>query len=127
MSFGFSVSDFITVPALCWNVYKKCKQSSGDFMEISTHVGYLHNVVKETQELLSNETLSEVQGGRFRPLLHNIKEDLDDLNQLLIKHENMGTQSARIWDRMRWGLEDMAQLRLRLMRHTAMLEAFNNK
>ena len=49
---------------------------------------------------------------------------LVDLQNLVEKYESLGTQSKRTWDRMRWGNEDVAEIRARLTSNISLLTAF---
>ena len=126
MSIGVSPSDFITIPTFAWTVYKACKESSDDFKHISTEVASLHIVLKETRDSLSEHILSRDQETRLDTLGKACYDVLKDLEDLLKKYESLGTQSQRTWDRMRWGLEPISDLRDRLISNTTLLTAFNS-
>ncbi len=126
MSFGFGVGDFLAVGQLCWKVYKKCKDSTSNYVELSTEVGTLHNVLKETEEILSQQELTQEQRVKLVSHQQGCKEVLRDLDRLLVKYESMGTKSARSLDRMRFGMEDMNSIRSRLTFNVTTLDAFNN-
>lgn len=126
MNFGYSVGDFLAVGQLCWKVYKKCKDSPGNYAELSTEVGALHNVLKETEELLSQQGLTAEQGGKLTTCRQGCDEVLKDLDGLLDKYENMGTKAQRAIKRVGFGMQDMDAIRLRLISNVSMLDAFNN-
>lgn len=52
------------------------------------------------------------------------KKVLIDLQNLVEKYESLGAQSKRTWDRMRWGNEDVAEIRARLTSNISLLTAF---
>lgn len=60
-------------------------------------------------------------------LVEGTKEVLQDLKKLLDNYESLGTQAQRAWDRMRWGLEDLAEVRSRIISNTTLLTAFNSQ
>ena len=126
MSFGFGVGDFLTVGQLCWKVYKKCKDSTGNYAELSSEVGALHNVMKETEEMLSQQELAEGQRVKLVSHQQGCEEVLRDLDRLLVKYESLGMKSQRTFDRMGFGMQDMNGIRLRLISNVSMLDAFNN-
>ena len=126
MSFGFGVGDFLAVGQLCWKVYKKCKDSPGNYTELSGEVGALHNVIKETEELLSQQGLSTGQKVKLTKCQQGCEDVLKDLDALLVKYESLGTNSRRTFDRMGLGMQDMNGIRLRLISNVTMLDAFNN-
>ena len=126
MSFGFGVGDFVTVGQLCWKVYKKCKDSPGNYADLSTEVGNLHNVIKETDELLSQQQLTADEKAKVITCRQGCQDVLEDLNRLLIKYENLGTKAQRAFDRAGFGMQDMVGIRLRLISNVSILDAFNN-
>lgn len=126
MSFAFSVGDFLTVGQLSWKVYGKCKDSPGNYKELSTEVGALHNVIKETEELLSQQTLTPQQGTRLLACQQGCEDTLKDLDEVLVKYESLGTKSGRTFDRLGFGMQDINEIRLRLISNVSMLDAFNN-
>ncbi len=128
MSFGYSVTDFVTAITVCWNIYKKCKLASGEFKEVAAEVSCLHSVLKETEEVLSERNLSYEQNTKLNPLKDGIMAVLKELELRLDKYESLGTQSKRTLDRMGWAMEGgVAEIRLKLISQTTLLDSFNNK
>ena len=126
MSFGYGVGDFLVVGQLCWKVYKKCKDSTGNYRELFSEVGALHNVMKETEELLSQQELIDEQRIKLISCRQGCEEVLRDLDRLLTNYESLGRKSQRTFDRMGFGMQDMIGIRLRLISNVSMLDAFNN-
>lgn len=126
MSFGFGVGDFVAVGGLCWKIYKKCKDSPGNYAELSGEVSALFTVVKETEELLSQQGLTRDQQGRLTTCRQGCEAVLKDLDGLLSKYESLGSKSQKTFDRMGFGMEDMKDIRLRIISNVSMLDAFNN-
>ncbi len=126
MSFGFGVGDFIAVGGLCWKVYKKCKDSSGNYAERSNEVSALYTVIKETEELISEQDLSPEKQAKLARCRQGCESVLKDFNDFLAKYESLGTKSQRTFDRMGFGMEDINSIRLRLLTNASMLDAFNN-
>lgn len=126
MSFGYAVGDFLAVGQLCWKVYKKCKDSPGNYAELSSEIGALHNVMKETEEMLSQQGLTKEQQVKLTTCRQGCEDVLKDLDGLLVKYESLGTSSRRTFDRMGFGMQDMTGIRLRLISNVTMLDAFNN-
>lgn len=128
MSFGFSIGDFVAVGRLCWTVYKKCKDSLGIHREFCDEVGALHNAIKETEELLSHHPLlSSEQISKLDLSTISCRKVLEDLNQLITKYESLGTGSWRPIDRMRYGMEDIGSIKMRLISNVTLLGALNNE
>lgn len=126
MSFGYGVRDFLVVGQLCWKVYKRCKESHGTYAQLSTEVGALQNVLKETEELLSQQELATAQQAKLATCRQGCEEVLNDLNGILEKYQSLGTRSQRTFDRLGFGMKDVSGIRLRLNLNVSMLDAFNN-
>ena len=126
MSLGFSVSDFVTVGGLCWKLYKKCKDSPGNYRQLTREVGALHNVIQETAELLSQQSLTVQQKEKLRLATVGCEEVLQDLDELLDKYRSMGTKAQKALDRWGFGAEDIDGIRTRLVSNVTLLDAFNN-
>jgi len=124
MSFGYGVGDFITTAALAWNVYKSCKGAPESFGNISFEVLSLHAVLKEAEETVFAQPLSQTKQERLKPVVDGCYRVLKDLDDLCKKYQSLGTQGRRVWDRMKWGTEDIAELRARLTSNTGLLTAW---
>jgi hypothetical protein len=128
MSFGVGASDIIQIGNLAWNLYKNCKESSDEFKRISHEVASLHVVLKETEEYLEeSKGLSPTRDQRLNTLVEGCRDTLGELKRLLDSYESLGTQAQRTWDRMRWGLEDLSEVRSRIISNTTLLTAFNSQ
>jgi hypothetical protein len=124
MSFGFSVSDFITVGQLAWDVYKSCRDAPDSFSNISLEVLSLHAVLKSVEENLVDQALSESRRANLETISSGCQKALHDLQALVDKYESLGTKSKRTFDRMGWGTNDIAELRARLTSNVVMLNTF---
>ncbi|KAF8247253.1 hypothetical protein K440DRAFT_644042 [Wilcoxina mikolae CBS 423.85] len=100
--------------------------SEGVSQNLSDEVISLHIVLKETKYLSAE--YGKLDAEREADLLqigngcHGV---LKDLESLVAKYDKLGTQQQRTWDRMRFGLEDLSEIRTRLISHTGMLTALN--
>ena len=124
LPYGFSVGDFVTVGTLAWNVYKSCKAAPGSFSNISNEVLSLHAVLKEADETISKSPLLPKSQARLKTIGDGCQCVLSDLQALLDRYEKLGTHSKRTWDRMKWGAEDIVEIRSRLISNATMLTAF---
>ncbi|KAI1166772.1 hypothetical protein F5B18DRAFT_31684 [Nemania serpens] len=127
MSFGVSFGDLVLASSLAWKVYKACKDSSEDFQRLSGDVASLHVVLKETEDYLGEfRDLDVSRVNRLRILADGCRDTLQDLEKLLRSYDNLGTQVQRTWDRFRFGLQDLADIRSRLVSNVTLLTAFNS-
>ncbi|KAH0562061.1 hypothetical protein GP486_003233 [Trichoglossum hirsutum] len=124
MSSGCNVSDFITIGTLAWNVYKSCKAAPDSFASISGEVLSLHAVLKEAEETVFAQPLSPEKQDRLKVVGDGCQRVLEDLQGLVNKYQKLGTQGRRTWDRMRWHVEDIAELRSRLTSNAVMLNTW---
>jgi hypothetical protein len=124
MSFGFSVGDFIAVSTLAMNIYSSCKNSSHGFKSITSEVNSLHIVLKKISEYLSEHPLDTDATECLESLKNECYGVLKDIQDLLQKHRSLGTK-GRIWDKMKWGSEDVSGIRHRLTVNVTLLTAFN--
>ncbi|KAI0449109.1 hypothetical protein F5B21DRAFT_495495 [Xylaria acuta] len=127
MSFGVSFGDLVLASTLAWRVYKACKESGENFQRLSSEVASLHVVLKETEDYLSEEVrdLDISRVNRLRILTDGCHDTLKDLEKLIRSYENLGTQAQRAWDRFRFGLQDLTDIRSRLVSNVTLLTAFN--
>jgi hypothetical protein len=126
MSFGFGLGDIIALSALAWNCYESCRDSSEQFQRILGEVGNLKAVLDETMEAVQdNRPLSPTREERLMRVMEECQQVLIDLEKLLNSYESMNTQIQRTWDRFRFGMEDVASVRSRLISHTTTLGALS--
>lgn len=122
--YGFGVGDFVAVGTLAWDVYKSCRAAPGSFSNISIEVLSLHAVLKEADETIFRSPLSPESQARLKTIGDGCQCVLGDLQALVDKYESLGTQSKRTWDRMKWGAEDIVEVRSRIISNTTLLTAF---
>ncbi|KAI1769432.1 hypothetical protein GGR53DRAFT_158260 [Hypoxylon sp. FL1150] len=127
MSFGVGFGDLVLASKLAWKVYKSCKESGDNFKRLSNEVASLHVVLKETEDYITEfSDLDTSRKNRLTILTDGCNATLEDLDKLLGSYERLGTQAQRTWDRMRFGLEDLADIRSRLVSNATLLTAFNS-
>ncbi|KAI0105212.1 hypothetical protein GGR51DRAFT_519911 [Nemania sp. FL0031] len=127
MSFGVSFGDIVLASSLAWRVYKGCKDSGESFQRLSGDVASLHVVLKETEDYLGEfSDLDTSRINRLQILTDSCQNTLNDLEKLLRSYESLGTQVQRTWDRFRFGLHDLADIRSRLVSNVTLLTAFNS-
>lgn len=81
-------------------------------------------MLKEGEEILFVHPLPTARAERLDTIKKGCEKVLVDLQSLIEKYENLGTQTKRTWDRMRWGNEDVAEIRARLISNISLLSAF---
>ena len=81
-------------------------------------------MLKEGEEILFVHPLPTARAERLNTIKEGCEKVLIDLQNLVEKYESLGTQGKRTWDRMRWGNEDVAEIRARLTSNISLLTAF---
>lgn len=84
------------------------------FQNIHLEVLSLKAVVEEVEEIIFKAPLKSQKQARLETIANGCTSVLADFEALIIKYDGLGTQSKRTWDRMRWGNEDIAEVRARL-------------
>ncbi len=100
------------------------KEAPESFGNISGEVLSFHAVIKEAEETIFQQDLSEDKLARLKVVSDGCYSVLEDLDAVVKKYETLGTQGKRTWARLRWGSEDVAELRARMTSHSMMLSTF---
>ncbi|KAL9024382.1 MAG: hypothetical protein Q9180_007915, partial [Flavoplaca navasiana] len=124
MSYGYSVGEFVLLGQLAWTVFKSCRSAPESFANISHEVLSLHVVVKEFSDKLKGENPRSSQLAGLQHVAGGCQRVLSDLQVLTDRYRSLGTQNKRTRDRLKWGGEDITEIRLRLISNTALLNAF---
>ena len=61
---------------------------------------------------------------RLKTVGDGCRNVLGDLQDLVDEYQSLGIQSKRTYDRMKWGAEEVTEVRQRLISNTAILTAF---
>ncbi len=121
--YGFGISDFTAVGTLAWQVFKAAKNAPDSFQAIHVEVFSLYAVLKEAEEIIFQSPLRAERQMRVKTVLNGCASVLSDLQRLVSKYESLGLRSKCTWDRIRWGSEEVTELRTRLISNVAMLVA----
>lgn len=120
------VGDIIALSAIAFKCYKICKESSEQFRRIATEVSSLRSTLDEVQEALEeNQPLSPTRQDRVNEGVRECQKCLYDLQALLDSYESMYTQRQRVYDRLKFGVKDIADIRTRIISHTTNLGVLN--
>ena len=124
MSIGFSPSDFIALPQFAWTVYKACRDSTIEFIQLAGEVQSMHAVLSELAIQHQQRRLNDESKMRLATIQKGCREVLKNVEERLLKCKSLGTEKKRLRDRIRWGLEDVGSLRIRLVSYTNVLTLF---
>lgn len=127
MSFGIGIGDIAIVARTAWTLYKSIKDSSSSFSQLTSELLSLHAVLTETEEFIAENKpqLDVSRCHRLNMLVEGCESTLEELLSIVERYESLGTQSQRAWDRARFGLKDLSEIRERLISSLTLLTAFN--
>ncbi len=128
MSFGFSISDFISLTQLARDVYKRCRDARGEYRDISRDVESLYLVlrkVKDEAERPDSLLNRQESPQELNKLVGNCEEVLKQLNALVKKYGTLQKERPGVWTRLRIPKgPDLAELRGKLTAQTAAISIF---
>lgn len=115
----------MAVSALAVKVYTSYKSAPKEFLHISNEVNVLHMIVRKVEAqlngLITLDTSLQIELQIMAPSCKGVLEELDDL---MMKYESLGSPQARVWDRLEWGKEDITALRTKIISTTILLHFF---
>lgn len=84
----------------------------------------LHALLQEAQETLFACSMSRAKQKRLSTVVAGCDHVLRDLDALVERYQNLGTQSGRTWDRLKFGSENIPDIRARLTSNVTLLNGF---
>ena len=146
MSFGFSISDFISVIELARRVWKGFAGAPGQFRDITqehvtrpmgrpllinNRVRSLSIILDDVEFSVSRCRLSRQREESLGSLSVACREVLEDLEKTLDKYGELGSKTGflsgrakRSWKRLTWEPDDIRVLRSRITSNITMLNTY---
>ena len=125
MRVGYSVGDFAALEQLASKTFEACKEDAPEgFKDISQGVLVMHTWLSRIGGISSGAPLSAAQQSYLEDIRNGCGAILEDLQAILDRYKGRGKKSKRIWDRLGWGSNDIAELRSRLLSNTALMTAY---
>ncbi|KAF2685341.1 ankyrin [Lentithecium fluviatile CBS 122367] len=108
----------IGLAGLIWDCYSKCKNNTATFHDLARDYRSLTTLLREAERNLP-------YGGNFDPIRAGCKQIAVDIEKMLEKYADLGSgiSTRSPWQLFRWSLEDIEQLRSRLISQVVMLNA----
>ena len=103
---------------------KPAKDAPESFQKVHHDVLSLHAVLKEAGEIVFDQPMSLQRQQNLQTIADGCTSVLSDLEALVLKYEEMGSQGKLTWKRLRWGSEDIVEYRLRITSSVTMLNTF---
>ena len=128
MSFGFLVSDIITLTQLTTRTYNSWKNACGEYGDITINLAVLQTLLMrikaEAQAPNSLIARNAEDFGGWQTLYKSCSTLVIELEEVLDKYKSLGTSRRKNWDRIRLGNRNLDGLSKRLVRKTASLSAY---
>jgi uncharacterized protein with ATP-grasp and redox domains len=133
MSIGLSPSDFISIPQFAWNVYKACRDCTGDYRALASEVASLHRVLSEVAENIKECELSlqsaeplAILGNGCQDVLERVEKTVASYDALKSEEVTLMAKLRRGKKRVKWVMESPGEIRTQLMMHISLLSLFNS-
>ena len=140
MSFGFGVGDFLALGKLVWDVYSAYADAPEQFRNFSQEILLVHVVFGKVEDQLriqgfgnsalgnntSTWTISVKDADGLKILHGGLRTTMEELDALLKKYHSLSENHSICFDRLKWGQEDLVQLRGKLRSNLNLLNTFNS-
>ena len=125
MSFGFGISDFVTVPQLAWQVYSSLKDAPEEHKALLEDVRSLHGVLVQVENKVEKQrdSLAAPEWTQLQDIAKRCKEALEDVRSMLGKYQMAGRGKA--WGRIKFAGKDTTSVRTRITVQVDRLNTFN--
>jgi hypothetical protein len=128
MSFGCSLSDILALVQLTTGAYSNWKNACGEYTEITSELSSLNVILKRlsTEATTANSPLERGNANcldHFK-LLDNSAAIVTQLNDVIVRFQNLGGSRRSNWDRLRLANRNLGEMRSKLTSHISLLSAF---
>jgi len=131
MSTAHIVSSFLALGPLLLTLCNSYANAPKQFRDLSQEILSLHVVHNQVKAQLPTKgghntpTLSANYTHDLEVLYDGLHTIIKDLGDLLEKYKSLTKNCSISFDRLRWGKEDIGELRQRILIHACLLSAFN--
>ena len=125
MSLGYGVGDVMAISRLAVKVYTAYKDAPEDYRSILDEVRSLDITLNKAALHLKSTTLSSNTRQEGQEVLKGCHNVLRDLDSLLQKYNSLASvNTSQVLQRVKFGGEDIATLRMRLTSNITLLNSF---
>ena len=130
MSFGFGVSDIISLTTLTARAYNNWKNACGEYAAITGELQSLSITLRKVEsEAQSTDSLLSGNGGdhtELATIADNCKVVVVELNRIVTKFKSLGSSRSKNWHRIQLAHTHHRNLRTRLTTNTQILSTYLN-
>ncbi|KAK5683153.1 hypothetical protein LTS10_004684 [Elasticomyces elasticus] len=130
MSFGFSPSDIVALINLASKAYQGWKKACGEYADVTASLDslliILTRIGSETAKPESILVRSADDAADLKKILASTSPTVRELNGVVKQYKSLGLGKSREknWDRIRFGVKDLTELRLKLNQHVIAITAY---
>ena len=125
MNFGWGVGDILAISRLAVKVYTAYKDAPDDYRHISAEVESLQVIIHKAVRHYESSSLNKNSRQEGQKVLKSCQIVLEDLNALIEKYNVLASSNTnQVFKRVKFGTEDIAALRVRLISNTGLLNSF---
>jgi hypothetical protein len=126
MASPLGAGDILALGDKALQVYKSYKGAPASFASIAQETYSMHAILKQVEEFVRHTPLSAAQADRLSVICEGCVAVLAELAALVHKYADLAGPRPQAWHRVRYGGEDVAGLRARLVSNTMALSAFKS-
>ncbi|KAK4953841.1 hypothetical protein LTR10_008445 [Elasticomyces elasticus] len=130
MSFGFSPSDIVALINLASKAYQGWKKACGEYADVTASLDnlliILTRIESETAKPESILVRSVDDATDLTKILASTLPTVRELNGVVKQYKSLslGKSREKNWDRIRFGIKDLTELRLKLNQHVIAITAY---
>ena len=137
MSFGYSVSDVISLTQSAWNVVQKSRKTCGEHDELTREVSSLHVVLKRLEHEAAKPKSpvnrpGNTYGEELEVIASGCNKVLRELDRILEKYNVLSEAESgaqKLWQKMKFGngqMADLADYRTKVLYYTSAMSLLLN-
>lgn len=137
MSFGFSVSDVLSITQLAWKTIQNSRKACGEHDDFTREVSSLHLVLQRLQQEIEKPESplnrpSDNASKELQSTVEGCQRVLKRVNTILKKHDGLTQKESsrsKLWQKVRFGngqVQELAQLRTKISYYVSALTLFLN-
>lgn len=130
MNFGASPGDIATIVNLAYKAYSGWKRACGEYGDITSSLDILlinlERIQREAEQPNSVLLRTAKDRNELGDILSACEPTVRELHNILLKYTSLGQSRQRNWDRLRFGIKNLNELRTKLTGHITAIGLYLN-
>lgn len=119
----------MTITQLAWTTYHACKNAAGEYHKLSDEVKNLHialDRLKDEAEKPGSLVRLDIErhSRTTRRIWCNCDDVLREVDEVIHKHESLGTNKKKLRDRLQFSAKDLGDIRSKIAAHTNVINVY---